>query len=202
MKEIWKPVRNYEGKYMVSNLGNVKSLNYNRTGEEGILRAGKRKDGYLYVNLCKEGIMKTYQIHRLVAESFLPNPNNLPCVNHKNELKADNRLENLEYCSYSYNNTYNGRAKKAGKKIAEKQRGRKQSEETKKKIGEKLSKPVIAINKVSGLIVEFPSAMEAERTLGIAHSSIIKCCKGKLKSSGGYYWHYADESEEVANEQE
>ena len=203
--EEWRDIKGFEGKYMVSNLGNVKSLNYRHTGKEKILKAGNHGNGYLKVNLCKDGISKTCTIHRLVATAFCENPHGYKEVNHISEDKTDCRAENLEWCSRSYNNTYNGRAKKAGKKIAEKLRGRKQSEEAKKKRAEKMinnpkkSKPVIGINKVSGLIVEFPSAHEAERTLGIDNSHIIACCKGKYKSAGGYTWHYV-ESEEVCDE--
>ena len=191
MKEIWKPIRNYEGLYEVSNMGRVKSLErtaWNGKGywtmPEKILRAVNNGNGYLAVNLYKEGIMKTYKIHRLVATAFLPNSNNLPCINHKDENKQNNCVDNLEFCSYSYNNTYNDKAKKASKKIAEKN-----------------CKPVYGINKVSGLIIEFKSAKEAGRTLRIDPGSITKCCKGKkYKSAGGFYWHYASESEEVCDE--
>ena len=197
MKEIWKDIKGYEGKYMVSNLGRFKSLNYRRTGKEKILEGYPDKDGYLYVNLCKDGKGKQCMIHRLVAMAFIPNPDNLPEVNHIDENKQNNYVENLEWCSKSYNMTYNGRAKKVGKKL----RGRKQSEEHIKKVAEKmtnnpkLSKPVIGINKISGLIVEFPSTHEAERQTGIYHGNIIACLKGKYKSAGGYVWFYADDDD-------
>lgn len=168
-KEIWKDIEGYEGLYKISNMGNVKSLNYNHTGKEGILKNYKDTGGYLFIGLFKDGKRKNCIIHRLVAEAFIPNPDNLPEVNHKDENKSNNRADNLEWCSRQYNNTYNDRAKKAGKKI---------------------SKPVIGINKVSGLILEFPSAMEAERKLGVSNSSIIQCCKGKKNSAGGFYWKY------------
>ena len=182
--EEWKPVRNYEGKYMVSNTGEVKSLNYRRTGKERILKGVDYGEGYLYVNLYKYGKGKQCMIHRLVAMAFIPNPDNLPEVNHKNEDKTDNRVENLEWCSRLYNNTYNGRAKKAGKKL----RGRKQSEEHIKK----KSKPVFSVNKKSGLIMWWKSIMEAERCTGINKSSITQCCNGKRKSARNHIWFYAD----------
>lgn len=178
MKEIWKDIEGFEGLYQISNMGRVKSLNYRRTGKEKILEGYDNGKGYLRVNLRKEGNRKQYLVHQLVSQAFIPNPYNLPCINHKNEIKSDNCVQNLEWCDYSYNNSYNDKAKKAGKKI---------------------SKPVIGINKVSGLIVEFPSVREASRQIGINQGSITKCCQGKEKSAGGFYWHYAD-SEEVANE--
>ena len=142
--EEWKPVRNYEGKYMVSNTGEVKSLNYRRTGKERILKGVDYGEGYLYVSLWKDGKVKQCRINRLVAQAFIPNPNNLPEVNHKNEDKTDNRVENLEWCSRLYNNTYNDRAKKVGKK---------QRNDPNK------SKADVGIHKINGLILEFPSAM-------------------------------------------
>lgn len=101
--ERFKNIEGYEGLYQVSNLGNVKSLNY---GKERILKPIKNGKGYLQVILCKNGKHKMYQVHRLVATVFLPNPNNLPCVNHKDENSLNNCLYNLEWCTYSYNNSY------------------------------------------------------------------------------------------------
>ena len=193
--EEWRDIKGYEGKYMVSNLGRFKSLNYRRTGKEKILEGYPDKDGYLYVNLCKDGKGKQCMIHRLVAMAFIPNPDNLPEVNHKDEDKTNNRVENLEWCSRLYNNTYNGRAKKVGKKL----RGRKQSEEHIKKRAEKTSKPVYSIDKESGLITYWESIREAENCTGISKGNICDCLKGRQKSAGGYTWHYV-ESEEVCDE--
>ena len=170
MKEIWRDIKGYEGKYMVSNLGRVKSLNYSNTGKEGILNARDNGKGYLRVILWKDGKDKKYRINRLVAQAFIPNPDNLPEVNHKDEDKTNNRVDNLEWCSRQYNIEYSQ------------------------------GKAVIGINKVSGLIAEFPSASEASRQTGINSRNICACLKGRQKSTGGFYWHYASESEEVANE--
>ena len=204
-EEIWKDIEGYEGLYQVSNMGRVKSLERTvRCGRgykiipERIRKARKNNYGYLQLNLYKDGKIKSYKIHRLVAQAFLENPDNLPEVNHIDENKQNNYVENLEWCSKSYNMTYNGRAKKVGKKL----RGRKQSEEHIKKVAEKLtnnpklSKPVIGINKISGLIVEFPSTHEAERQTGIYHGNIIACLKGKYHSAGNHYWFYADDDNE------
>lgn len=192
MREEWRPVRNYEGLYEVSNMGNVKSLNYNHTGKEGILKAKKNSSGYLQVHLYKDGKAKFYTVHKLVAQAFCKNPEGYTEINHKDEDKTNNNADNLEWCSRSYNNSYNDKAKKAGKKIAEKLRGRKQSEETIKKRVEKLSKPVLGINKINGLILEFPSTMEASRQTGIDQGNITRCCQGKRNSCGGFYWMYAN----------
>lgn len=107
MNEIWKPIEGYEGKYMISNLGRVKSLNYKRTGKEKILKSNIDNVGYVRISLSKPAQKrKTFWIHRLVAEAFLPNPDNLPQVNHIDENKENNSLENLEWCNNSYNVRY------------------------------------------------------------------------------------------------
>ena len=98
-KRVWKDIPGYEGKYQVSNDGKVRSLNYKRTGKTKILKQNTNKDGYKTLLLCKNGKVKAYYIHRLVAIVFIPNPHNLPSVNHLNEVKTDNRVENVEWCT-------------------------------------------------------------------------------------------------------
>lgn len=107
-EEQWKPVKGYEGIYEVSSLGRVRKI---ATGL--ILRQGVYNDGYVKVGLRNgDGSFRTHSVHRLVATAFIPNPTRLPVVNHKNEVKNDNRVENLEWCTYSYNTTYNDSQKK------------------------------------------------------------------------------------------
>lgn len=224
MQEIWKDIRDYEGLYQISNNGNVKSLgrwvNYKNKGkkwQEGkILKPLVKKGGYLHVGLWKNGKVKFFIVHRLVAQAFIPNPNNLPQVNHKDENKENNVVKNLEYCDAKYNSNYGTRNKRVAekmkgkklsdetrKKISETKRGKKNhmygkhlSEEHKKKISEKQingkkSKPVLQINKDTNEIIRvFPSAMEVERQLGYKHSNIVNSCRGKLKSAYGYKWKY------------
>ena len=204
MTEEWRDVKDYKGLYQVSNMGRVKSLKrivwdsvrgYYKTVHERILKGKKSSTGYLQVHLYQDGKGKWCYVHRLVAEAFIPNPDNLPQINHISEDKENNHVDNLEYCTAKYNinhGTHN-------KRVSEKLRGRKHSEEHIKKMAEKLtnhpkkSKPVFSVDKVTGEIKEYPSAHEAERQTGIAQSDITKCCQGKAKSAGGYYWHYVNE---------
>ena len=172
MEEIWKDIEGYKGLYQVSNLGRVKSLNYRRTGKEGIMKGVDDGCGYLQVALSKDGKDKKCRLNRLVAQAFLENPNSLPEVNHKNEDKTDNCVENLEWCDRAYNVNYGTGNKNRA---------------------EKRSKPLYSINKESGLVTYWESAKVASRQTGIAKQNICACLKGNRKSAGGHIWLYADE---------
>ena len=163
----------YRGLYAVSNLGNVKSLNYNRTGKEKILKPIKIKKGYLFVNLCKNGEEKMFYVHRLVAFMFISNddPLNKKDVNHIDENKENNNVENLEWCTKEYNINHGTRTKRVAK--------------TK-------SKKVIGYSLTSTKVIILQSATQAEK-IGIDHSHICKCCNGKQKSHKGYKWYYLDD---------
>lgn len=176
--EIWKDIDGYEGDYMVSNWGNVKSLerldSLGHLRKERILKPLKNTKGYLFVVLCKDGKMKTFKAHRLVAEAFLDNPDNLPQVNHKNEIKDDNRVENLEWCSAKYNTNY----------------GTCQQRRAEKRRNDKRSKTVYQYTLDGKFIAEYPSTQEVERQTGYANQHISACCNGKRKTSYGYIWCY------------
>ena len=178
MDEIWKDIVGYEGKYAVSNWGKVKSLNYNHTGKEKLLSPVKTEKGYLFVNLRREGSRKTYKVHRLVLMTFAPceNMENLQ-VNHIDEDKSNNRLENLEWCTCSYNNTYNGRHKR---------------------VAEKKSIPIVQLSLDGKYIRSYKSSHDAEREGSFDHSAINKCCKNKFNREGnniykGFRWMYLSE---------
>ena len=171
--EVWKPIEGYEN-YEVSSLGRVRSLCNDKTRKEKVLRQHNNGHGYLIVNLCKNGKMKSYKVHRLVAQTFLPNPENLPIINHKNEIKTDNSVENLEFCTHKYNIHYSKNWEKS-------------SEVTRK--------PVIQFTKDGQFVAEYESAKEAERKTGIHQGNISSCCLGRKhhKSAGNYKWKYKDE---------
>ncbi len=114
MKEIWKDIEGYEGLYQVSNLGDVRSLKYAGGNKVKILKQGN-VNGYKRVSLHKNNKQKNYFVHRLVAMTFIPNPNNLPLVNHKDENKTNNSVDNLEWCTQKYNINYGSAIKKVVK---------------------------------------------------------------------------------------
>lgn len=179
MEEIWKDVVGYEGRYKVSNLGNVKSVIFSRKGKEKNLALLVGKD-YLLVRLFKNGVGTMQRVHRLVAEAFLENPENYPVVNHKNWDKHDNRVENLEWCSYSYNNTY---LRDGSKKMRAKRNGPLYHKDFAS------PKRVICIEKN----IVFDSISEAARFAGVEQSNISRCVCGRQRTAGGYHWKYADE---------
>jgi hypothetical protein len=175
--EIWRDIPGFEGYYMVSNLGRVKSLprktnnQYGKT--ERVLKPGwvKKKDSYKFVHLSKDGIRVKFLLHRLVAAAFIPNPNNLPFINHKDCNPENNRADNLEWCDARYNVNYGDRNEKAGKA---------------------LSRKVYQYDKTTGaLIATYDSALDAEEKVpGVWAQNIGKCCSGSLQSTGGFKWSH------------
>ena len=193
INEIWKPVVGWEDQYMVSSLGRVKSLERvvkfgraTRVIKEKILK--QIKPGtceYFQVNLSKNGKQNWVLVHRLVATHFIPNPDNLPYVNHKDEDKDNNCAENLEWCTPSYNNNYNGLKLRQAQTLIE---GFKNN----KYIMNHYKKPVLQFSKDGYLINKWDSAKDAEKMLSVGGPQIAKCCKRKAKTAGGYIWKYYD----------
>lgn len=168
--EIWKPIIGYEGLYEVSSWGRIKSLNYMHTHRAFIMPLQKRKDGYIQINLSKNGKAKRYYVHRLLMTAFSPEKSKIyKEVNHKNEIKSDNRLENLEWCDKSYNVNFGTRNDRASKK---------------------LSKTILQYSLNGELIAEHKSSYEIERKLGFNRSNISSCCHGRQLTSYGYKWVY------------
>ena len=176
MDEIWKDIEGYEGLYQVSNLGRIKSLVKNGCKQEKITTGALRKDGYMMIYLSKNGKKKYHSVHRIVAKVFIPNPNNLPYVNHKNENKADNRAINLEWCDAKYNVNY-------GTCIARR---------AKAQTNRHGAISVIQYSLVGSVIAEYPSMMEASRKSNVPVRAICACCKNHQKSAFGYVWKYKD----------
>lgn len=178
--EIWKAAVGYEGKYEVSNFGRVRSLpRYvrnsvgSKTFVEGkLLTPCKDKAGYLRIILSDKNYKKKlWTVHRLVALAFLDNPSNLPVVNHKDENKENNRVDNLEWCTQSYNLSYNdGQRKRRERKIA-------------------------MYDKVTGACIKtFNSINEASEIMKINRTTICEVAAGRYghRSAGGYIWRYTE----------
>lgn len=168
--EIWKDIKGYEGIYQVSNLGRIKSLNFNQQKYEKILKPQKAKHGYYLISL--KGNQKL--LHRIVAQTFIDNPNNEKVVNHKDGNKLNNNVENLEWCSYSDNlkHAYNNKLKIA--------------------TSNHLKKKVIQYDTKGNFIKIWDCIKDIEKELNIKHSNISKCCKHKIhfNTAGGYKWEY------------
>ena len=176
--EVWRDVVGYEGLYKVSDRGNVFSVErLNSRGHKcggRILKPIYNRGGYLTFDLCKNGKVKTKSTHRLVAEAFIPNPNGLPQVNHIDEVKVNNNVENLEWCDTSHNINHG---------------------ERNKKVSQKLSKKVIGVNIKTSEIITFRSTVEA-RSKG--YFAVSQACRGAYYGGNlykGYRWSYEEEGE-------
>lgn len=186
MEEIWKDIHGYEGLYQVSNLGRVKSLprtvvtcnGFPRHCKGYVLAQTKSPKGYMLVALQKNSTSTTTSVHRLVAQLFIANPNNFPCVNHKDENKQNNIAENLEWCSYKYNSNYGTR--------------------TERYIKSK-SRKVVKLSKTGDKICVYDSAICAAKSIANKnlHSQaghIRDVCNGVYETSGGYKWKYYEDN--------
>lgn len=190
--EIWKDIKGYEGLYQASNMGNIRSLNYGRTGKIKALRPRPDKDGYSTVSLCKNKSVKNCKVHRLIAQTFIDNPDNKPEVNHIDCNKANNCISNLEWTTrkenqrHAWNNGLCETAREAVKQNVS------LATEAARTVNEK---PVKCIT--TGKI--YNSIAEAQRQTGVLQSNISRCCKGKSKSAGKsqtgekLIWQYAEE---------
>lgn len=189
--ETWRNVVGYEGIYVVSNYGRIKRLPlgkqwpYRKT-HNNIRKVRKNNQGYYVVNLSRENEVKWILVHRIVAMAFIPNPQNLPQVNHKDENKLNNVVDNLEWCDQRYNNLY-GTARYRQNKTRHKNDP---NNEKWKAAGMKNAKQIAAYNGNGVLVQVYPSVSEAANACNYHISSIIRQCKGKTKSRRNMYFRY------------
>ena len=164
--EIWKPVVGYEGVYEVSSFGRVRS--FKQTSKGKILKAFKDTSGYWRVCMNTN---EQHSVHRLVAQAFIPNPNNLPQVNHKDEDKTNNRVDNLEWCDRKYNMNYGTLQERRIRKVF---------------------KPILQYTKDGVFIKEWESIVSAAQQTNISRKHISDCCCGRGKTAGGYVWKHKE----------
>ena len=174
MEEIWKDVVGYEGLYQVSNMGNVKSLNWRGLGVEKNLYLKKHNKGYLKVELASDGKRKSYTVHMLVAIAFIPNPLCYSQINHIDENKANNCVSNLEWCTPSENNLKYHK-----------------NHPNQKRKGKRKGNRVQQISLDGELIREWDNARQVFTETWMSDWSISECCRGNRKTAYGYKWQYA-----------
>lgn len=183
MNEIWVDIKGFEGYYQVSNCGNIRSLdrviiqsNGKKITLKGQIIVQWHNDlGYAFVGLRKDKVRKTLRVHRLVATAFIPNPNNYPQVNHKDVNPSNNNVENLEWCTQSYNNAYDNANLKRSKSRLENYIGT----------------PILMFSKEGKFLRKFKGLKFAEKFIGCKHTGHISdCANGKRKTAYGYIWRY------------
>lgn len=197
--EEWRDIPGYEGLYQVSNLGRVKSLprgrQYPSRQTHNNIRVLKLKsNGYYQVNLSKFNKVKCYSVHRLVALAFIPNPKKLPCINHKDENKTNNCVENLEWCTRRYNCVYGtGRIKQKAARQKNDPDGiswLKALDTRDKRNRINSRKKVLMFDINNNFIKDFDSISQASRETNISASDICNCCKGRRNQTKGFIWNY------------
>ena len=167
---MFKNIAGFNNQYQINTEGQIKN------SKDKILSQSISNSGYYRVHLCKDGKAKWYAVHKLVAQTFIPNPLHLPEVNHKDENKLNNNVDNLEWCNSKYNTNYGAR----NKRISETKTNNTYN-----------TKQVLCVE--TGVI--YPSIMEAQRQTEIFNTAIGKVCKGERKTAGHYHWVYINNKE-------
>ena len=155
------------GDYIAASDGKIYNMNWHKTGKFKEVKQSKRTEGYWSFRFNGKYVLS----HRFLAACFIPNPYNLPQVNHKNEVKSDNRVENLEWCDAKYNINYGSHNKR---------------------VAISKSKPILQFTKDGEFVAKHPSSMEVKRRFGFDNSHITACCLGKQKSAYGFIWRYVE----------
>lgn len=168
--EIWKDIPGFENHYQASNLGNIRSL---KTMFPRILKQHENEDGYLIVSLYVYGYRRTKKVHRLIAETFIENPENKPEINHLDEVKSNNFVENLEWSTRFENNNHGLRNEKSRNSL----------------LNGSLSKKVYQYDMDLNLIKVWESSSEAGRN-GFNFSNICSCCRGERKTHKNFIWSW------------
>lgn len=188
MEEEWKDAKGYEGYYKVSNFGRVMSLNYQNRGYAQILIPKVNNKGYEHYELSKNGKHKDFLAHRIVAENFIPKEEGKDLVNHKDENPRNNRVDNLEWCTLSYNVNYSWNLhperRKRPKNVAKKKRG--------PHTPYKYVKPLIQMDLDENVIAVHNFVHRYCKEMNYSETSITECCKGKRKTAYGYKWKFAE----------
>ena len=171
---MFTDIKGYEGLYQINENGEILSLNYKGLGYPKILKNKPNAKGKYYaITLVKNEISKTFMVHRLVAETFIPNPDNLPQINHKDENGLNNNVENLEWCTRSYNMKYGTRAKRQS---------------------EKIKRAVIQYDKNGKYIKKWDGACDAEEFYNHRNGqNVARCCRGVIKSAYGFIWKWLND---------
>lgn len=187
LMEEWRNIVGFEGLYQVSNYGRVRSLDRFVKGKNGlrivkgkILKPGKLPYGYLFVNLCKNNKVVNCRVHRLVAVAFIPNPNNLPQINHKDCNPANNSVWNLEWCDARYNLNYGERAIKFSQTRKGKCSGK----------NHPCARKVKQLSLNGSILATYDTIKEAAESTYVNRAAISMVCSGNRKTAGGYKWSY------------
>lgn len=184
MKEIWKDIEGYDGTFQVSNLGRVKTFNYQHRGIERVLKPKKHNKGYLQIQLQKGDKNKTFTIHRLVAKAFIPNPNNLELINHKDENKQNNCVDNLEWCDRSYNARYS--------MLRHPERISHRHYKSGRKVECRLNFKIHQFDMDGNFIREWENSRTIFKETGMSDWAISEVCRGNRHKAYGFIWRYAN----------